>query len=142
MSDNFPEKDFRVVSGSFAPSLSVEELAPGTSAVSTLTLVPKSSGTMSTARAHVTYAYRLPPDYEEEPRMDEDGVPLPLQDVSVPVMSFSTSQGKVDILQPDVYARKSKKSEVGLLAVTVAALALVFVPLWLASEKAEKAHAE
>jgi hypothetical protein len=136
VTDSFPESSFRTVSGT--PSLFVEELQPGASKSATLTLVPKSSGTMTSGRAHVTYSYTLAPDYGAEPQFDADGVPIAPVDDVVEVVSMSTSEGRVEILAPDAYLRKSKTREAGLIAIAVAVAVLTLGPFSYAQNK-EKA---
>jgi hypothetical protein len=126
VTDNFPESSFAVVDGS--ATISIDELAAGASSASTLTLIPKSSGTMTSGRALVAYEYKIAPDYAVEPKLDEDGVPLPLEDDVVQVSSVSTSEGRVEILPPDAYAKKSKQREPGVIVTIAAALALTLGP--------------
>ena len=151
VTDGFPPKSFDVSAlGAFAISdkgsaqLEIAELAPGANATHTLTLVPKVAGVMSVGRAEVKYKWlAASEELEEEEEEGEEGAAAraPKQPEVEFGNSMSSSQGKVDILTPEVYERVTKKrAPVAMGVAAIAAFGLVGVPFFMMTAS-KKAHA-
>ena len=100
----------------------------GANATSRLVLVPKVAGVMTVGRAEVKYKW-LPRDELELESEDGDGKRgAAFEESAEDQLSFSSSQGKIDILTPEGYARLTRQKLPTALACTGGALAAVALP--------------
>jgi hypothetical protein len=147
VTDVFPERSFEVRSGK--PTFSLERMEPGANFTSRLVLVPKVAGVMTVGRAEVKYKW-LPRDelgLEEE---EEEGsaaaaarkAAASFEESAEVQLSQSSSQGKVDILSPEAFARQSKSKHLAAILATAAALAAILVPYSLAKGSSPHAKAQ
>jgi hypothetical protein len=132
----FPQKSFDmsakaggfVVSDRGTVQLVLPMLAPGANVTHVLTLVPKDSGRMSVGHAVVKYRWLASPELESEEEEEEGGEGAAAQ-VTETANSMSSSQGKIEIVEPDVYERLSKeRGPVAMGVSVVAALLLIVCP--------------
>ena len=133
VTDVFPERSFEVRSGS--ATLSLERMEPGANFTSRLVLVPKVAGVMTVGRAEVKYKW-LPRDELSLEEEDEEGAAskaaASFEESAEQQLSQSSSQGKVDILSPEAFARQSKSKHATAIACALAAVVAVLAPYYLA----------
>jgi hypothetical protein len=149
VTDVFPEKSFEVKSGT--PHFKLERLEGGANYTSRLVLVPKVAGKMTVGRAEVRYNW-LPRDELDLEEEGEEGsaaaaaaaaakrAAANIEESAELQLSQSSSQGKVDILSPEAFARHSKNKQLAPLLCLAAAMAAILLPYSLYTSA--QAHAE
>ena len=143
ITDVFPATSFEVRSGS--PAFTLERMEPGANFTSRLVLVPKVAGVMTVGRAEVKYKWLPRDELDLEEEEGEEGAAAAkraaasFEESAEQMVSQSSSQGRVDILSPEAYARQTKNKQLSALLCTAGGLAAILLPyaMYKGSDKAK-----